>query len=351
MAWKRPRRRAVPRVVQHRCLRGGANPSRRRGQLAAYRGSKGSGIPAPTAPGGAEGGPRGQRGGPTRDVVSSWSVSRPPVPPALPVSKAARERGWDCGAASRYRAPPSAPPLPGPPLPAPPVAPPHRIPPDLPSPSPAATSSPRRPRETETRAWGQRAVGDGSQTAAAPHVPAGPLRGGSGGSGQSSSPVPRSEAVPAPGGGAVPAGGAPRVGPAARRPGAEWASAARSTRDEARGRLSWTCPPTSHTHTPAAGSSPLRSSKPRGSGCRRPPRSRVGDPTVGVAPRIRLRLLSGKRDRGCLAPGLCSGCRLPPAGRRVTRGGDSEAGAAAGDHLPLPEHLPSPARDAARGRP
>lgn len=117
MAWKRPRRRAVPRVVQHRCLRGGANPSRRRGQLAAYRGSKGSGIPAPTAPGGAEGGPRGQRGGPTRDVVSSWSVSRPPVPPALPVSKAARERGWDCGAASRYRAPPSAPPPPRAPSP------------------------------------------------------------------------------------------------------------------------------------------------------------------------------------------------------------------------------------------
>lgn len=103
-----------------------------------------------------------------------------------------------------------------------------------------------------------------------PKPPPPPFVGGSEGAQKHFSPSRGLRPFPSPGA-AEPPGAAPRVGSAAPLPGAEWASEASSTRDEARRDLSVELPlpsPASHFHL-------LRSSKPKGSWPRRPPRSRV----------------------------------------------------------------------------
>lgn len=128
----RQRRDAVPRAARRRCSCGTANPSRRRGQYRTPELSA-SGFIAPAASGSAR---RGAEGWPHAGCApSSCDVS------AKRQECAGRTEGLPAGT--------------GTPRPASAARPVARRLAREPPPSPAATPSPRRPQETETRASGR----------------------------------------------------------------------------------------------------------------------------------------------------------------------------------------------------
>lgn len=182
----RQRRDAVPRAARRRCSCGTANPSRRRGQYRTPELSA-SGFIAPAASGSAR---RGAEGWPHAGCVpSSCYVS------AKRRDSAGGTEGLPAGTGT-----------PRPASAAPPVA--RRLARE-PSPSPAATPSPRRPQETETRASCRQVQPRGPrdpkgrvprpQTNEVPNRPP-PLRGRLRGGLEALQHVPRTEAVPEPGG-------------------------------------------------------------------------------------------------------------------------------------------------------